>query len=155
MSHHPACRGRPTWRHAEAVEARTRSALNWLNGSTLVGLALARFGAARPVRGSDGLWLAEGHRLPWARAAFTVGDVVLHPREGALVSRPRLLEHERRHAEQYAWTAGLPFLPLYALAALASWLLTGDRASANPFERAAGLDEGGYVPRPLRWARKR
>jgi hypothetical protein len=136
------------------VNARTRSALNWLNGSTLVGLALARLGGVRPVRGSHGLWLAEGHRLPSARAAFTVGDVVLHPSEGALATRPRLLEHERRHAEQYAWSAGLPFLPLYALAALASWLLTGDRASANPFERAAGLSAGGYVARPLRWARR-
>jgi hypothetical protein len=79
---------------------------------------------------------------------------VLHPRRGVLTARPRLLEHERRHAEQYARLAGLPFLPLYALAALGSWLLTGDRASANPFERAAGLHEGGYAVRPLRWARR-
>jgi hypothetical protein len=137
------------------VEARTRSALNWLNGSTLLGLAVARLGGVDAVRGPDGLWLAEGHRLPGTRAAFTVGDVVLHPRRGVLSTRPQLLDHERRHAEQYARLVGLPFLPLYALASLVSWLLTGDRASANPFERAAGLAQGGYVQRPLRWLRRR
>jgi hypothetical protein len=142
-------------RHPDEVKARSRSALNWLNGSTLLGLAVARLGGARPVRGPDGLWLAEGHRLPGPRAAFTVGDVVLHPSHGGLAPRPRLLEHERRHAEQYARLAGLPFLPLYGLAALVSWLLTGDRASANPFERSAGLAEGGYAARPLRWRRPR
>jgi hypothetical protein len=137
------------------VQARVRSTLNWLNGSTLLGLAVARLGGARPVRGPDGLWLAQGPRLPVTRAPFTVGDVVLHGAERTLTARPRLLAHERRHAEQYAWLAGLPFLPLYGLTALLSWLLTGDRASANPFERAAGLRDGGYVPRPVRWARPR
>jgi hypothetical protein len=137
------------------VQTRWRTTLNWVNGTTLLGLALARAGGVKAVRGPDGLWLAEGHRLPGRQAAFTIGDVVLHPRLGALTARPSLLRHERRHAEQYAWLVGLPFLPLYGLAALASWLLTGDRASANPFERAAGLADGGYTRRRRRGRRPR
>jgi hypothetical protein len=125
------------------VRAARRSRLNRLNGSTLLGLALARAVGGRPMQVPDRLWLVEGHRLP-LQVTFTVGDVVLHPRPGGLSSRPALLRHERRHAEQYAWCGGLPFLPLYAVAALLSWLLTGDRAAANPFERWAGLADGGY-----------
>jgi hypothetical protein len=41
-------------------------------------------------------------------------------------------------------------LPLYFLAAGLSWLLTGDFAAQNVFERRAGLAGGGYAERPLR-----
>lgn len=134
---------------------RRRSLLNWINGSTLLGLALARAGGARPQRLPAGLWLAEGHALPWVRAPFTVGDVLLHPRSGGFADRPRLLRHEVRHAEQFARWGGLLFLPLYGVSALASWVLTGDRASANPFERQAGLADGGYPLVPRRGRRGR
>jgi len=43
----------------------------------------------------------------------------------------------------------LPFLPLYAIAAGWSWLRTGDLASANFFERKAGLQRGGYQQAPI------
>ena len=33
-------------------------------------------------------------------------------------------------------------------------LLCGDHASYNPFERLAGLEEGGYRRRPLRFRRR-
>ena len=85
--------------------------------------------------------LAERLRLP-VRAPFAVGDVVLS--RGALRGRAALLRHEARHAEQWARWGGLPFLPAYGLAALWSWLRTGDRARGNPFEVAAGLEDGGY-----------
>ena len=62
--------------------------------------------------------------------------------------RPELLAHEERHAWQYVACLGLPFLPLYAAAMAWSQLRTGDRASRNVFERHAGLDAGGYLPRP-------
>ena len=45
---------------------------------------------------------------------------------------------------------GLPFLPLYGLAAAWSTWRTGDPASRNPFERGAGLVRGGYVQRAVR-----
>ena len=126
------------------MDPRRRAWRNRRNGTTALGLLLARLGRGRPEPGPDGLLLVEGHRLP-VRAALTVGDVVLHPRSGGLAGRPRLLAHERRHAEQYArW--GLLLLPAYGAAALASWVVTGDRASANPFERRAGLADGGYRP---------
>lgn len=38
----------------------------------------------------------------------------------------------------------------YAVAAGWSWLVSGDVAAFNPFERRAGLREGGYVPKPVR-----
>jgi hypothetical protein len=41
-------------------------------------------------------------------------------------------------------------LPLYFLAAVVSWLLTGDFGAQNIFERRAGLADGGYADRPLR-----
>lgn len=135
--------------HPVRVDPRRRARLNLLNGSTLLGLALARVARGRPVRGADLLWLVEGHRLP-ARAAFTVGDVVLHPRPGGLVGRDALLRHERRHAEQYARCGGLPFLLLYGAATVGSHVLAGDRWSANPFETWAGLADGGYPGRPAR-----
>lgn len=130
---------------------RRRTLLNWSNGSTLLGLALARVGGVRPQRRPDGLWLAEGHALPGVRAPFTVGDVLLHPRVGGFAARPRLLRHEARHAEQYARWGGLLLLPLYGVSVLVSWVLTGDRASANPFERQAGLADGGYRTAAKRW----
>lgn len=121
-----------------------RSRLNLANGSTLLGLALARLGRAEVRRGPRRLWLAEGHRLPTPAAAFTVGDVLFHRRAQGFSGRPALLRHEARHAEQYAWCGGLPFVVLYAAAAALSWALAGDRGSANPFERLAGLADGGY-----------
>lgn len=121
-----------------------RSRLNLANGSTLLGLALARAGRARLRRGPRGLWLAEGHRLPTRSAAFAVGDVLFHRRPGGFTGRPALLRHEARHADQYAWCGGLPFLVLYGAAAGISWVVAGDRGTANPFERLAGLVDGGY-----------
>lgn len=136
------------------MEHRTRRRLNLLNGSTLLGLLVARVCRARLVEGPHGLRLALGQRLPFATApAFTVGDVVVLRRDDP--PGDRLLGHEERHARQYALLLGTPFLPLYLLASAASWVLTGDPASRNPFERAAGLADGGYTERPLRpWVRR-
>lgn len=123
--------------------------LNTLNLSTPLGLALAAAVRTPLRRGPDGLIIAEHYRplLPVA-GAFTVGNVVFTrwtARE--LVSRPGLLAHEARHSTQYAACLGLPFLPLYFGAALLSFARTGDPASLNPFERLAGLEDGGYAPR--------
>jgi hypothetical protein len=41
-------------------------------------------------------------------------------------------------------------VPLYLVAAAASWLLTGDTGAKNVFERRAGLADGGYTDKPLR-----
>ena len=128
--------------------------LNWINLSTPCGLAVAALTGCRVSAGPSGILLAEGYRgrLPKARA-FTVGSVVLlrgHVPQGAPAAFTRLLEHEARHARQYAAFLGLPFLPAYLLAAAYSLLRTGDPASRNPFERRAGLSDGGYREQPLR-----
>jgi hypothetical protein len=125
---------------------QARSALNLLNLSTLLGIVVGVVGRVRFRRGPRGLLLGHGYRLPVpAASAFTVGDVVLtrHGQE-LFDERPRLLAHEERHAWQYAASLGLPFLPLYLLAAAWSWLRTGHPAVGNPFERLAGLADGGY-----------
>ncbi|GHG56491.1 hypothetical protein GCM10012320_29050 [Sinomonas cellulolyticus] len=120
--------------------------LNTLNLSTLLGLGLAVAARTRLRRGPGGLFVAEGYtpRLP-AAGAFTVGNVVLTRGSAAqLLAQPELLAHEARHATQYAACLGLPFLPLYFAAALVSLASRGDPASLNPFERLAGLEDGGY-----------
>lgn len=120
-----------------------------LNLTTPLGLALAAAARTPLRRGPDGLFIAEHYRppLPLA-AAFTVGNVVFtRSTAHELVSRPALLAHEARHSSQYAACLGLPFLPLYCGAALLSLVRTGDPASLNPFERLAGLEDGGYRPR--------
>lgn len=131
---------------------RIRRAGNLVNLSTPLGLLIASIGTARRRPGPNGLTLAEGYTIPFPPAgAFTVGNVVITPRTFAeLVARqPEVMEHEDAHAWQYFWCAGLPFLPLYALAAGWSWLRRGDTASGNVFERAAGLVRGGYREAPV------
>lgn len=132
---------------------RARRLANRLNLTTPLGLLVARAGGARQRPGPYGLVLAEGYRFRFPVAsAFTVGDVIVtaHRFDALLGNVPDLLAHEERHARQYAACLGLPYLPLYALAMGWSVIRTGDRASANAFERRAGLVAGGYVERPTR-----
>lgn len=126
-----------------------REVANFLNGSTLSGLAIARLGRSRVSRGPRGLWYAEGYALPFPVAgAFTVGNVILTGRTIELIG-PAAAAHEERHTWQYTLCGGA-FLPLYGLAMGWSWLRTGDRAARNVFERAAGLADGGYRDLPVR-----
>ena len=136
---------------------RLRLALNLVNGSTLSGLAVARLGRARLGRagpaagGQGGLLTAVGYRLPVPSApAFTLGNVII-TRRPWIDAEGDLFRHEARHATQYAWCGGLLMLPLYFTAAGVSWLLSGDVGAWNPFERLAGLADGGYRDSPLRW----
>jgi len=132
-----------------------REVANWANGSTLLGLALAVSGGARPVRDADGIWHAAGLRGPYARRVFTVGNVVLH-RHGPdhLTARPELLAHETAHATQWAWM-GPAFLPLYLAECVISWAVTGSVANGNAFEIGAGLRRGGYPTPALKRRRTR
>lgn len=57
--------------------------------------------------------------------------------------RPRLHEHEWKHSIQWAVLGPVLFPLLYGLAELA--YPSRDR---NPFERMAGLVDGGYAPPP-------
>jgi hypothetical protein len=130
---------------------RLRLALNLVNGSTLSGLAVARLGRARLVRCRDGLLAGTGYGLPVPSApAFTLGNVII-TRRPRIDQQSDLFRHEARHATQYACCGGLLMLPCYFAAAGVSWLLSGDVGAWNPFERLAGLADGGYRDRPLRW----
>lgn len=130
-----------------------RRVANWVNGSTLTGLAIASAGGAEIRRGPWGLRLASGYRWPFPVAgAFTVGDVVISRYDLTAVARrrPGLLKHEEVHSRQWMACLGLPFLPLYLVSMAWSWLRTGDRAAHCVFERHAGLAEGGYADVPVR-----
>jgi hypothetical protein len=132
---------------------RLRQAANLLNGSTAAGLAVALAAGTRISKGPRGLLIAAGYRwrVPFAQA-FTIGNVILCRRTADdLLSRPALLGHEERHCSQYAWCFGVPFLPLYFIAAGWSLLRTGNPGTGNIFERRAGLQAGGY---PVHAARR-
>jgi hypothetical protein len=131
---------------------RVRTAANLANGSTAAGVLVAVAGRARLRAAGDGLLVAAGYRLPVPVApAFCLGNVLVTRWPDQQFRRNRrLLRHEARHATQYAWSGGLVMLPLYGVAALASWLLTGDSGARNVFEQQAGLADGGYSPKPLR-----
>jgi hypothetical protein len=133
---------------------RVRQVVNAVNLSTALGLLLAataRRAPGRLRRGPDGLIVAGGYRLPLPIAsAFTVGNVILVRDVSGLSDTSRLLRHEGRHSTQYAWCLGIVMIPFYGACAGASMLLCGDWASYNPFERLAGLSDGGYERRPLR-----
>lgn len=150
---------KPRGGHNVGVRYRIRELVNWINGSTLLGLVAAGVSRTRLTRGPNGLFVGHGYRLPVPprrNRAFTVGNVVLcRYSDAELAARPTLLVHEARHATQYAWCLGPVMLPLYFLAAGWSWLRTGDYASRNVFERLAGLDDGGYTERPLRRVQRR
>ncbi|MEZ0073515.1 hypothetical protein [Planotetraspora sp. GP83] len=134
---------------------RARQVINYVNLSTPLGLLIALIGGARPRRGGRGLILAHGYRIPFPVAgAFTVGNVILTRHdEGYLTGR--LLDHESRHATQWAACVGLPMLVLYVLAVGLSYAVCGDHASWNPFERLADLEDGGYARQSARWRRPR
>lgn len=143
----PAHRSRP-----RPARMRLRRLWNTVNLTTPLGMVLALGSGCAVERGPEGLVLATGYRWPVPDGgAFTVGNVVFFRPQTAVT--PRLLAHESRHATQYAWCGGLPFLGLYTLAVGWSMLRTGDTASRNVFERHAGLAAGGYRERPVRWPR--
>jgi hypothetical protein len=123
---------------------------NFVNLSTVAGVVVGLLGRAKFSRGPRGLFFANGYRLGFPVAgAFTIGNVVLSKNDRAYFDNPALVRHEERHSWQYFCLIGLPMLPLYVVAVVVSFLLTGDPASRNPFERLADLKEGGYVERPI------
>lgn len=138
---------------ALSVSSRVKWWANWANGSTALGLAIARVGRARVVHGPRGLYLAGGYRFGFPVAgAFTIGNVVLSRGDWDQLQQqqPDLIAHEEQHSWQYVVCGGLPFLPLYGAALAWSWVRTGDFASRNVFERNAGLAMGGYRERSVR-----
>ena len=128
---------------------RRRGLANVLNATTPLGLLLPA--SARDARPPRTPGTADCHRVPVAAALRERlrGRQVVIFRAGPAEAWPNpvLLGHEERHCTQYAWCLGLPFLPLYFLAAGGSSGRTGNPGSRNFFERQAGLQAGGY-PEP-------
>ncbi|GAB2675135.1 hypothetical protein [Kribbella swartbergensis] len=123
---------------------------NVLNLSTVVGLLVGVIGRARFSRGPRGLLFANGYKVKFPVAgAFTIGNVVLSKHERPYFDDEALVRHEERHSWQYFCLIGLPLWPLYVVGVVISWVLTGDPASRNPFERLANLHDGGYAERPV------
>jgi hypothetical protein len=132
------------------MKAGLRAWINLANGSTLAGLGVAALGGARVTPSADRLFTGTGYRLPVPPApAFCLGNVIV-TRQDVLDPASALFRHEARHATQYACCGGVLMVPLYLVAAAASWVLTGDTGAKNVFERRAGLADGGYTDKPLR-----
>jgi hypothetical protein len=134
------------------MEARhlLRQVINMINLSTPLGLLLAYAGGDGVRRGERGILIGDGYRLPLPIApAFTVGNVVMFRDAGRMTDC--LLAHEERHATQYSWCLGVFMLLPYFLFVGISMAVCGDHASYNPFERRAGLLDGGYTKRDPRW----
>jgi hypothetical protein len=126
---------------------------NFINLSTIVGLAVAKFGRATIKRGPRGLFLVEHYHLKFPIAgAFTIGNVITTSStwDSMLRSNPFLIKHEEGHTWQYLYCLGLPYYILYVIFMGWSVLRTGDRAARNFFERQAGLAMGGYIDYPVR-----
>lgn len=124
--------------------AGLRAGANWVNGSTLLGMGIARAGRAALHRDDERRWHATGYRGYNASRVFTVGNVILHRNDPGYLDRlPELLHHESAHCTQWA-LLGPVFVPAYFLECAISWLLTGDPANGNAFEVGAGLRDGGY-----------
>jgi hypothetical protein len=131
--------------------------VNWVNLSTPLGLLVARIGGATRTKRGRGTYVCTGYRLGFPRAgAFTVGCVIITRHDDTwLGSRPLLLRHEDRHCTQYAILLGPVMVPLYLVGVGFSYLVAGDHSSYNPFERLAGLRDGGYPPPATRLSRHR
>jgi len=131
-----------------------RNVTNWCNLSTPLGLAIAAAGSAHIRRGVHGTYICDGYRWRFPiGGAYTLGSVITTqaPSFDQLAARnPGLFEHEEAHTWQFAYSLGLAYLPVYCAMMGWSWLVTGDKASANFYERAAGLQGGGYVEKPRR-----
>jgi hypothetical protein len=126
---------------------------NFLNLSTIVGLAVAKIGHATIKQGPRGLFLGEHYRLRFPMAgAFTIGNVVTTSStwNTMLARNPYLIKHEEGHTWQYLYCFGLPYYIPYVIFMGWSVLRTGDRAARNFFERQAGLAMGGYIDYPVR-----
>jgi hypothetical protein len=126
---------------------------NFINLSTLVGLAVAKIGRAEITRGPRGLFLGEHYRLKFPIAgAFTIGNVITTTNTWDQMMRryPFLIKHEEVHSWQYFYCLGLPYYIPYVICMGWSVLRTGDRAAQNFFERQAGLTIGGYQDYPVR-----
>src|ERR1700750_2016445 len=120
------------------MQAGLRAWINLASGSTLAGLGVAALGGARVARSADRLVVGTGYRLPVPPApAFCLGNVIVTRLDG-LDSASALFQHEARHATQYACCGGVVMVPLYLVAAAASWALTGDRGSPNRFGGGGG-----------------
>ena len=81
-----------------------RFAGNFVNLTTLLGLAIAKLGRATIRRGPRGLFLCEGYKLKFPIAgAFTVGNVITTGStwDVMLTRWPHLLQHEERHTWHY------------------------------------------------------
>lgn len=135
---------------------RVRTVVNWINLSTLLGLLVVRIGGASTSRRGRGTYLATGYRYQFPVAgAFTIGSVIISKHDLAhLQARQALLRHEDRHCTQYAFVLGPVMLAGYFLFVGVSYVLAGDHASYNPFERLANLSDGGYAEPRLRFSRR-
>jgi hypothetical protein len=131
---------------------RLRAAVNWVNLSTPLGLAVGLISMGHR-QAPDPLYriiqVVGCRRLPTRGGFVTIGNALLIRAGLETMIRDSDLVHEGRHSTQYAFCGGLAAIPLYGAASLVSYFATGDWYEANLFEvRAGGIGTEGYSAPP-------
>lgn len=106
--------------------------------ATAVGFVWGSIWSTGRVRRTDGLWVFTGMpKWTFGRGGSCVGACYLTAHNAG----PRVLRHEAVHRAQWRH---------YGLALPILYLLAGRDPLRNRFEIAAGLEDGGYLPRSPR-----
>ncbi len=126
----------------KAVQVTWQSVRTVINlPATLVGWGWAELhGASCGWNWSHFMNVCTGASGGYGRGGMTIGSVYI---TGNLTDERRL-RHEEKHADQYAAFGGFVGFPIAY--GLAEWLI--GKEGDNPFEKAAGLEDGCYVYRP-------
>ena len=119
-----------------------RHLLNTINLSTFLGLTIAHFLGGKVFKLDNQMYINYGRKGKYQKAgAITIGDVILA--KGRLSDN--VIKHETIHAEQFAKYWGIPFLALYSLASIKSFIMYRNRWQGNIYEIQAGLVDGEYL----------
>lgn len=124
------------------MDDNKRHLLNNINLSTLLGLTIAYFLGGKIIQLDNQMYINYGRKGKYQKAgAITIGDVILAKRRLS----DSVIRHETIHAEQFAKFAGIPFLALYSLASIKSFIIYRNRWQGNIYEIQAGLEDGEYL----------
>ena len=119
-----------------------RHLLNTINLSTCLGLTIAHFLGGKVFKLDNKMYINYGRKGKYQKAgAITIGDVILA--KGRLSDN--VIKHETIHAQQFAKYWGIPFLALYSLASIKSFIMYRNRWQGNIYEIQAGLVDGEYI----------
>lgn len=124
------------------MDNRKRHILNNLNLSTFLGLLISKIIGGTTIQLDNLMYINYGRKGKYQKAgAITIGDVILAKKRLS----NSVIKHEVIHAEQFAKYWGIPFLALYSLSSIKSFIIYRNVWQGNRFEIQAGLEDGEYL----------